>query len=100
LFLYKKCAIDGFKNCPNYVNKCASKHHRWLRIVVLVGLLRYVVVSVGVDGVLLSLRFACFVFLLWLLVRWGYGRMCVSLLVVFISFSFFCCCISALYSFF
>jgi hypothetical protein len=28
LFLYKKRAIDGFKNCPNYVNKCASKHHR------------------------------------------------------------------------
>ncbi|CAJ2642712.1 unnamed protein product [Trifolium pratense] len=30
LFLYKKCAIDDFKNCPNYYNRClASKHqHR------------------------------------------------------------------------
>jgi hypothetical protein len=28
LFLYKKCMIDDFKSCPNYLNKCASKHHR------------------------------------------------------------------------
>ncbi|WJX42441.1 hypothetical protein P8452_29675 [Trifolium repens] len=28
LFLYKKCTVDGFKNCPNYVNKCARKHHQ------------------------------------------------------------------------